>query len=158
LNPTLQVIQSDTGCKPSTLWKHAVRADPELKLGKEDLRPVLSEANKLERLDYCKKMLKWKPPKLDLIVLLDEASIQMKIMPQHVIYKRGQRPVSKDPRIKNKRLTSQRLSNVLVINGLLGLVKLIFTSSTTGSEKAGAYQVSNIFYLFWDNLVIYSIV
>lgn len=135
-------ILKRTRVKPEYLWRKAKQHDPKLRFKMTVVKPEFTEEEKLERVNFCLKMLAEPPEWLNGIVWVDESSVPFDPKPCKAIGRAGEELLTPDPRAHHHNASIPWIHYLLAVNYAVGLVKIDILSYTKGHFDPVQYYVS----------------
>lgn len=157
----------DTGATPAYLWRRAKAVNPKLKVVKVYFKPARNQKFRDQRLTIAKKLLKRSLKERLCDTYLDESTIQICKPPLGTaIGEKGEYIICESPLVVgvgSPNLPPQacgKMSFILAIHPVIGLVHFEFLSNTTKHKMSGRYKVRhhllliflNLFSLLYDQL------
>lgn len=142
LSTDLNEIVTAHDMHPRTLLRNMQKALPSLKKCKEDLRPVLTERLKQQRLDACKQLLGYSDQYFRRIFFLDAKTMHIVPEAREVWVDTSQpMPIRTDSRKPRSGKDRRTLHFYAMVNWCVGPVALIYVTGTSGLKPAKTYTV-----------------
>lgn len=144
-SPELQSIVSTHDMQPQTLLLNMQEANPNLVKRREDLKPMLTNRLKQQRVTACNKLLQYSDAWFRRVFWLDAKTMHIAPTARQVwVDSSVPMPVKKDTRMPRSGRDRRTLHFYSMVNWCVGPVAIMFVTGTSGLQHAQPYVVSQL--------------
>lgn len=142
--PELRAIVSNSQMHPQTLLRNMRAANPDLVKRTEDLKPILNNKLKEQRVTACHKLLQFSNAYFRRVFWLDAKTMHISPSARKVwVDRKLPSHVKSDARVPRSGRDRRTLHFYAMVNWCAGPVAMIFVTGTSGLQHAQPYTVSH---------------
>ena len=142
--PELRAIVSSNQMHPQTLLRNMCAANPDMVKRREDLKPIMNNRLKEQRVTACNKLLQLSDGYFRRVFWLDAKTMHISPSARKVwVDRKLPSPVRSDARVPRSGRDRRTLHFYAMVNWCVGPVAIIFVTGTSGLQHAQPYTVSH---------------